>query len=292
MGVVLGLTLGCGPTLGEPVESDAAGSSSGPAGSSSLASATAATTIDGTATVDPPPSTQTTAGESTASPTDDSTTGDAMCDDVLGRALASVMINHLERSVETIAIDEVCQVTEASDASGTEVLELSCPSGEYELLVSSVPMVELVPPLDVGVSINVRALRNFPIDYGAYQYVAIHALTGDLIVGYYGYGTPAGVDPVTLLSPVTFEVEDGVCPIIPYEPGGGFIEAPCDGDRELLGLTFDDGQDQVVLYDGDSGTLGALEIRVGQAERTFPATGNCELRGPIDAISWTALRVR
>jgi|GEM_PF-2232796 len=301
---VVSLFLGCGPSANggatsggtstsgaattggvtSSVGDDSTGQSTGalPPGSSTSATTSETSTSGGLDHCD--------SGESGEAPVD---LGE--CDPAQSSASGQLRIERVEATYRTIDIDASCEVlhVESRDPAHT-VVEFSCPAERYLLDVHADPAITLAPDFAVGSTLLLRVFREGYLDSTPPTHIAVRNGAGDLLLAYSNHlPVPESVDPNYLdwFAPLTFsEVDLGCDSTEPPDPPCTFIVDPCPAARELRGLEFSDGVDEVVVNGANSGVLGPFELR-GFATRIYPVPdAECGDR-PFSVSSWVAFRV-
>ena len=293
------LTISCGPSFATADSGISDGGTTGanPTGASATGDLPTKTDAVADTSAGVMPMTSTDDGPTTSTGLTDSTTSaQDLCEigtlDAVHISIESARARAEGRAIDT---DEICAVVSTAGDPESVTVEFDCPTaGTLRLDIDTMPAIALSPPLTVNDQVHVRAVRNYPIDSGAYHYLTVRELGGDLIAARYGYGTPPnGVDPARYFTPLTFVANDDVCPVIPYEDDGGFILPICNYDEQVLSVEFTDGRRSLNLLHHERGRLGGLEIQLQSALRLDFADGErlCRDNGPFNNISWIALRV-
>ena len=300
---LVSLLLGCGPSADGGVTSGGT-STSGAATTGGVASSVGDDSTGHSTGMLPSSSTSATTSDTSTSGgldhCDSSESGEepvdlGECDPAQSSASGRLRIERVEATYRTIEIDASCEVAgvDTRDPAHT-VVEFSCPAERYLLDVHTNPAITLAPDFAVGSTLQLRVFREGYLDSTPPTHIAVRNGAGDLLLAYSNHlPVPESVDPNYLdwFAPLTFsEVDLGCDSTEPPDPPCTFIVDPCPAARELRGLEFSDGVDEVVVNGANSGVLGPFELR-GFAIRIYPVPdADCGDR-PFSVSNWMAFRV-
>lgn len=274
----------CGPAVSTTTDG-ASGTTSGPSATAGSSAQTSATAVSGMST----------GGSSSGTSLRDSTTGAAEsststgefdhCADIPAVASGRLSIDREVPTEDTIDLDEVCIVTDVMVEDEQQDVRVGCRSNVFVLTLQDV-----VPlPLSPGEELRVQAQRNFPIDYGGYEHVALRRTSGELLAATHSTRAPPGFDATAFFSPFSASLVHGVCPILPYEDDdtSSFIVDPCAGDTERLAFDASDGTRTVQVLSGQVAPLGDYEFHARFAMQLDPDDpALCPLPSPHTIDDW------
>ena len=151
-----------------------------------------------------------------------------------------------------LELDEICTVG-SIDASVTVTLD--CPAGEVSIAVDTEPA--WAPAFVVGEQVRLRASESLGMSEGDdWQYMRWRIDRADdsaMLASYINSGTS---EPNLIGDPYTVEIVSGVC------------EPECiEGKNQAVGVRLGAGDEELLLFAGQSSELGEHLIRIGQAEQ-------------------------
>jgi hypothetical protein len=290
--------LACGPAV--------PGGEGGTTGGSSSTTSTQTVTSAGSTSVDPTTSTVTTDDTTTDSDTTTSVgstssgcgaseeTGEPpkLCGPEPDDEYCYVSIDDESLDEDRpLDVDANCIVSSMTEKDSLLRYELACdePSGE---VVHTLDVTPNCAALLVSDAVHLRALRNFPIDFGLYMFVVVRDTADAIVIAThqpFADEVPSRVDE-SFYAPITFAAVDMGCEPDRYEPPAcGFVVDACPLDETRMAVDFTHEAATLRVWSEQAGDLGSLRVRA-LAERVAPVAGyDCPF-GEHTRLSWTAWR--